>query len=88
MFKPTLVAAVFLKDRGNELVLKSGSEKQIFRVSSGFHTFEMSLYAGRQTVEVFRNGRMIIVGLGRMEVTAKPTDRWNFNLFVQEASHV
>jgi len=88
MFKPTLAAAVFLKDRDNEIVLKSGSEKQIFRVSNGFHAVEMSLYAGRQAVEVRRNGRMIIIGQGQIEVTSKPSHRWNFNLFVQEASGV
>ena len=86
MFQARLVAALLLEDHNNEIVLRSGTQKQVFQVSSGFHAVEMSLCAGKQIVEVFRNGKRIIAELGQMEVTSTPRDRWNFNLFVQEAS--
>ena len=88
MLQAKLVAALFLKDGSNEIVLQSGSQKRTFLLSSGFHVIEMDLCAGRQTLEVFRNGRRMLVGLGEMEVTSTPKDRWNLNLFVQEASSV
>ena len=86
MYQARLVAALFLRAPDNEIVLQSGSQKQVFQVSGGFHAVEMSLCAGKQIVEVFRNGKRMIAGLGQMEVTSTPRDRWNFNLFVQEAS--
>lgn len=81
LIRHKLVAAVFLRDPGNEVILQSGEASRRVRVNQGFHVVEMDLSSGKQIVTV-RRGKEILRGEGDIKVTFTPREIWNYNLHV------
>lgn len=81
-----LVAAIFLKEPGNRITLKTGTKLKTIKATEGFHLVEVDLSAGQQEVVVHKGRKEILHSIGKTEVTPKPKDIWNYNLHVQTAS--